>query len=286
MKTVVCPVCKTQNEYKEVTPIPGYALLQCNKCAMVWDRSDTPLINYNETYYTNASKKYGYENYIKGMIVNKLTFRKRLAILNKLVPSKDAILDVGCALGDCLIEAKRVGWKKTVGLDISEYAYNFSKNRGLETYLGCLQNVRLPDNSFDLVMFQDVIEHDPTPSASLKEIHRILKPNGVLFIVTPNIGSGWKQLMGKYWYHYKPKEHIMYFSSKNLVSLLISEKFSNVEVKKALHIMSIDYILGRMTRYSTRLFSTLQTIFEALGLDQTPITVYTGEIEAFATKSS
>ena len=46
-----------------------------------------------------------------------------------------------------------------------------------------------PDASFDLVVSMDVIEHVPDPVPWTREALRVLRPNGVLFLTTPNYGS-------------------------------------------------------------------------------------------------
>jgi len=46
-----------------------------------------------------------------------------------------------------------------------------------------------PDAAFDLVVSMDVIEHVPDSVPWAKEALRVLRPNGVLFLTTPNYGS-------------------------------------------------------------------------------------------------
>ena len=69
-------------------------------------------------------------------------------------------------------------------------------------------------------MYQDVIEHVTDPVEELKKVHRILKPKGVIFVVTPDVGGLWSKLLGRLWYHYKPVEHVVYFSEKTMKKAL------------------------------------------------------------------
>ncbi|MEJ2441732.1 MAG: class I SAM-dependent methyltransferase, partial [Patescibacteria group bacterium] len=91
---------------------------------MVWDffPPNNLVTQYTKTYFINENPKGGYSNYFEGMGVNKRTFSSRLKRIAKKY-GKGKLLDVGCALGDCLIEAKKLGWKDAEGLELSDYAY-------------------------------------------------------------------------------------------------------------------------------------------------------------------
>lgn len=55
-------------------------------------------------------------------------------------------------------------------------------------FVGSVNNLPFEDNSFDVVIFLAVLEHIPkdTEPQALAEIHRVLKPNGLLILETPN----------------------------------------------------------------------------------------------------
>lgn len=74
-----------------------------------------------------------------------------------------------------------------------------------------------------------VIEHLADPRALLKEIHRILRPGGILAVSTPNIRSiGW-YLLKENWGAIEPKVHLNLFTPRSLELLLRATGF-----KKAL----------------------------------------------------
>jgi len=99
--------------------------------------------------------------------------------------SERQILDVGCGTGGNLKVLKKFG--KVSGLDFSEAALNFCRQRGgfSELYQARGENTGLADASFDLVCAFDVLEHIQDDRGALREWGRVLKRGGWLFITVP-----------------------------------------------------------------------------------------------------
>jgi len=88
------------------------------------------------------------------------------------------LIDLGCGrwgFEQSLI--KSLGAKESVMLDIAG-------GEGIVEADAC--DVPFPDSDFDIVICRELIEHVPSPSKLLSEIWRLLKPNGFVFISTPN----------------------------------------------------------------------------------------------------
>lgn len=99
------------------------------------------------------------------------------------------VLDIGCWTGQFEQIASKYT-KKIVGIDPGVEAIKIAKKLvpNAHFYVGNALNLKFKDNSFDTVTMMDVIEHIPkeTEVKCLKEISRVLKPNGYLIISTPN----------------------------------------------------------------------------------------------------
>lgn len=285
MKTSTkCPVCGSKN-YKKFWGMPGYRLAECLKCGMVWDffPPENLLLQYDKTYFINENPKGGYANYFEGMSVNSKTFSDRLKKIEKRY-GKGKLLDIGCALGDCLMEAKKLGWKEAEGLEVSDYAYNFAKKRGLKVKKGTLNGDTYPKDKFDFILYQDVIEHVTDPVGELKKAYKILKPGGVIYLVTPDVGGFWSKLLGRYWYHYKPTEHVVYFSQETMNLALRKAGFKKIKTSKTYHVLSLEYILNRLRYYLPGLFDILLKITKILHLGNISFKAFTGELEAWGQK--
>ena len=98
------------------------------------------------------------------------------------------MLDYGCGPGSYIVPlAELVGESgKIYALDIQPLAIRkaqgiASKKRlsNIETILSDCQT-GLPDNSLDVILLYDIFHHLSDPDMVLKELHRVLKPNGIL----------------------------------------------------------------------------------------------------------
>ncbi len=158
--------------------------------------------------------------------------RAHIAMIQKYfkVPERPRHLDVGCALGFMLQEAAAVGWESS-GVETSQFAAQYAQEHtGCPVYAGTLNEAAFPSAHFDVVTLMDVIEHVPHPCELISEIHRILRPRGVLFIVTPNLGSLFVRLYGPKAYGVWPDQHIVYFRPSTMLRLLRNVGFSRTIV--------------------------------------------------------
>jgi SAM-dependent methyltransferase len=103
-----------------------------------------------------------------------------------------AVLDVGTSTGTNLALLRDMGFRRVTGLDMSEDAIAFCAGKGLgPVQLGDACAMPFKDESFDLVLATDVIEHLEDDRAGLREISRVLTPSGKVLITVPAFPSLW-----------------------------------------------------------------------------------------------
>lgn len=76
---------------------------------------------------------------------------------------------------------------KLFGIDISKVAIDIAKKSNLsgEFKVGNAEKLPYSDNSFDVVVIADVLEHLNDPSVAIKEAERVLKPGGIFHFYVP-----------------------------------------------------------------------------------------------------
>ena len=113
------------------------------------------------------------------------------------------LLDVGCGHGLLLDEARSRGYE-TVGLELSRSAAGHAREAlGLDVHDQPVESF-VDLDGFDVVVLADVIEHLDDPVAAVDRCAGLLRPGGVLCVVTPDPSSVTARLAGRRWWGFVP----------------------------------------------------------------------------------
>ncbi len=126
----------------------------------------------------------GRRGVIRGFLQSISPLLNAAAALREGSKATPEILDVGCGTGANLELLSEFG--KASGVDVSAEAVAFCDARGLENVKQAVaEALPFEDGSFELVTSLDVIEHLDDDIAGLKEMRRVLRPDGRLLLVVP-----------------------------------------------------------------------------------------------------
>jgi 2-polyprenyl-3-methyl-5-hydroxy-6-metoxy-1,4-benzoquinol methylase len=139
------------------------------------------------------------------------------------------LLDVGCNEGRGL-KIYRANGFESEGLELNERAAQDARMAGFTVHTQALEKFQ-PVEPFDIVVLSNVLEHAPNPKNMLDNVRRILKPDGHVWISSPNSQSWLRRLFGRSWINWHVPFHLFHFSSKTLNQLLESSGFEIKELK-------------------------------------------------------
>ncbi len=151
------------------------------------------------------------------------------------------LLDIGCGEGFFLFNASSAGYNAR-GIELSQDAAEYARREfGLDVEARPFEELRLPENRFDVVTLWQVLEHVPHPLAILREVHRILKPGGLLALSTPDIGGTPARILGRRWWNIR-MVHINQFTTDTMTTLLRNAGFEEtmpVSYRESISLLAI-----------------------------------------------
>jgi len=227
---VTCLNCKSEKFNNQFTSYSNVNYKVCAKCFCVYQDPIVKL-DYSDSFWQGAVDPDG----IKRKFIEERSFKIKNWYGNtiKYLNKNDGIsvLDIGCGLGFFLSSLNKS--IKKYGIEESSFACEFIKKnyRDINLLKGGVEKVKDLNIKFDVVMFYHVIEHLHNPSESLSLIKKVIKPEGVLILGTPNVGSFVAKYFGKNFRHYIPA-HTCLYNLQELKKLLLKNSFKIFKTEK------------------------------------------------------
>ncbi len=221
--TVPCPICGSVSD-STLMLFKGYRIARCLNCDFIFlnprpaeDRLVGLYANHRQNpYFAEGYEPVEYELPVLAKIVRQIETYVR----------QGHLLEIGCGRGDFLKLAQTRGFSVT-GCDI--FGGQKPALDGISFFDGTLKEAGFGAESFDVVVIRNVLEHLFDPNSEIREIRRILKPNGHLYLKVPNVefehGFNCRLVFGKE-HAFEPPYHLNYFSPASLLAFLGKAGFS------------------------------------------------------------
>jgi SAM-dependent methyltransferase len=172
-------------------------LLSCRECGAVQQPMLPAGAELHDLYRDMRD-----DAYLSEEAGRRATGARLLDLIGARVPS-GRLLDVGCGPGLLLDEARRRGYE-TVGIELSRASARHARRRlGLDVRELALEDF-VDHDGFDVIVLADVIEHLDDPVGGIRRCAALLRPGGVLCVVTPDPSSVTARLAGRRWWGYVP----------------------------------------------------------------------------------
>ena len=206
------------------TTTQTFRLVRCRRCGLLYLNPRPPVDDLGRYYQDDYAPfaRRGLAARIKS-----LTFNREVDALWPLLAPPRRVIDIGCATGELLQNIRAHGNEDILGIEPSAAAAGTARRRwGLEVVTGTLEMASLQTASVDTALLSHTIEHLPSPSRTLAELHRVVKPDGFVVLWLPNAGSLAARLLGGWWIGYDAPRHFYDFTPATLARMLRQRGFA------------------------------------------------------------
>lgn len=230
----------------------GFDVIRCPSCGLAF-RADPPdeaqLADiYDGEYFRDqpdGGDRHGYGDYLRDATLHRANARRRLRLLTGFAASRGRLLDVGCAAGFFVDEARQAGWNAS-GCDVSAAMIEFATSRlQLPVVKSAFVHVEAAEQ-FDAITMWDYIEHSIDPHLDLEHAHRQLGADGLLALSTGDIGSAIARLTGRRWHLLTPEHHNFFFDRRTLHKLLEDSGFRVLYSRHRAALYSVSHALYKL----------------------------------------
>jgi SAM-dependent methyltransferase len=208
-----CGLCGA-TDFRKWWSVNGFDIGACGPCGLVQVLQDVPdeelTALYARGYYEGESDK-AYRDYLSDPETKGKHFGEQLDALTREYSLRPgALLEIGCAFGLFLDQARRRGWQVR-GTERSQFSGEWARTHlhlDVDTSPDALTKV--PSGSQDVVVLWDVVEHLRYPLDTVREARRVLRPGGLLALTTGDVKSLGARIYGRRWFLVAPPHHLFY----------------------------------------------------------------------------
>lgn len=210
---------------------------------------------YGEHYFVGAQSEY--LDYMSEEPAHRRQARRYLRRIGHVHDGQGAMLDVGCAAGFFLDEARKQGWSVS-GLEVSPYASDYARSvLDLPVATGAFPAALGAGDLFDVVTFYNVFEHLANPRQAVRQLAEIVRPDGLVVVETWDWRSMIAKALGMNWHQYNARHVPCYYSRHaievafprpewQLIRYRIATKW--ISARRATEILARQYDHGWLTR--------------------------------------
>jgi len=218
------------------------SLLRCGECGFIF--SNDKEVDELVSLYEHMSDP-GYEESQEGRAQQ---MRWLLSKARKANASARPLLDVGAGSGLLVAEANCFGFY-AIGVEPSRSLVKLAHDLyQVDLLQGVFPHPMLSNRRFDVIFLVDIIEHVSTPLELLRHCAAALAPQGIIILVTPNVGSLAAHLLGQRWWHFR-LAHVGYFSHSSLLKAIERAGLTVVKRFSAKWFFRVSYVAERLESY-------------------------------------
>jgi SAM-dependent methyltransferase len=243
----------TVSRFENTGPLQSY--LQCKRCGFCWMADPSPSRNHKMSW-THPSQK------------RRDRARDEILFLKHMISPQSVLTEIGCGHGLALEAAKDLLHCGDVeGVETDPVLVESLRSRGIPCFHGTLKDRNYETASRDVVVSLRCLEHLPNIASEIREIHRVLKPAGLLYATDlPNLGrSIVGRAQGPLFYDLK-ESHFHFFTPQSLRGFLDAWGFDVIFLStQVLPTYKEEYKNGRLSLFWYLFITFFKKGIEKLG---------------------
>lgn len=274
MKSVtVCLWCQSPKLENIAVRRDGVDIVKCNSCGLFMNQSipNNPADYYQEEYFNSTEDEpdMGYSGEYSLTSPAFLLWQSAFIAATNTNNDKKYFLEIGSATGSLLeIVSEQQPELSVSGIDISNYAVEFSRKKGLDAEVAYVQEYTAKPKK-DIIFSSETLEHLDDLKIFFDGVKKNLSKNGVFLFYVPSIVEKDARAEGTEYVRFKTKmEHLLHFTPDFFSKEL--PKYFGVEV--LIKEIVSDYgpcILGAVTS-DKKTITSLKTLFSTLDQESIP----------------
>ena len=244
----------------------AYPLYRCLSCGFI---RPFPLPYTNETkgkIYDDPENILFYDKNSKRIMRNTKEFQyyyKHFEPFIKLIRKYKIMgqaLDIGCGVGH-LMDLLSKEQFKVEGMEVSPILKKALKGR-FTVHCKTLQQLQKNKKRYNLITFNQVLEHVEDPESFLRSVNGLLAEKGYVILAVPYIHGLVPQILRTRWYGLGFGQHLNFFSKKSLDLLLSRTGFEVCEMNVSI----VDYAHPKFPRFLNLFANIMMKIIVYAGL--------------------
>gem|GEM_PF-716414 len=283
--SIICPVSGQKAEFYCQKNHASYYI---NKRNGVIFLSDMPSIHNMSEYADEQYQSGVYKDYLNAKELKILTANIRLDTINKYKPGKK-MLDVGCSAGFFMQAAKARNYE-VEGIEFAASAIVHASPSVKDKIVQGDVHRELDrwQQDVDWVSAFDIIEHMQDPVKFVSDIHKILKPTGLLVMSTPDTGHWLRRLMQSSWPMLQPLQHMVLFSRTAMENMLLAQGFIDIKIESTYKSLTFEYLAKQLCETNKVISALMKFILAVIpkAISTHVFSINIGEFIVFARKSN
>lgn len=251
-----CPICQSGN-IREIWQVSGFRIGRCGACTVSFVLERLAPDALARFYEGSDAVAYSDEN----LNCLRYYYSQARGMIDSYQARPGRILDIGCSQGWFFNEMS--GWE-CYGTEITPRDAMAAREKyGDNIFVGAFEEMPERADFFDVITFQDVLDHFIDPLEALKKAMRLLKPGGIVLIKVHDFSCLYARFAGSRFYAVIPPYHLFYFTRRALRRLVEIAGFEMVSARHIGNLLQIKTVFYRLSRndrksWSYRIFRLLE----------------------------